>query len=297
MNITFRQLRLFLALADSGSVSAAARRMHVTQPTASMQLKEITQQVGIPLYEVVGRKLSLTEVGKRLAETARDITHCWESFEQEIDAFQGLTRGKIRVAVVSTAKYFMPRLVGSFCKLHPSIDVALEILNRDSVVELLRDNRDDFYIMSMPPGDIELTDESFMQNPIVVIASIGDPLSKAKSLGLNDLAKHRFILREKGSGTRMAADQHFRAVRFRPDIRLELGSNEAIKESVAGGLGLGVLSRHALHGHEGEHGVRILHVKGFPLASAWHIVHPSAKRLSPLAQAFKQHILTEVAKS
>ena len=297
MNITFRQLRLFLALADSGSVSAAARRMHVTQPTASMQLKEITQQVGIPLYEVVGRKLSLTEVGKRLAETARDITHCWESFEQEIDAFQGLTRGKIRVAVVSTAKYFMPRLVGSFCKLHPSIDVALEILNRDSVVERLRDNRDDFYIMSMPPGDIELTDESFMQNPIVVIASIGDPLSKAKSLGLNDLAKHRFILREKGSGTRMAADQHFRAVRFRPDIRLELGSNEAIKESVAGGLGLGVLSRHALHGHDGERGVRILHVKGFPLASAWHIVHPSAKRLSPLAQAFKQHILTEVAKS
>jgi DNA-binding transcriptional LysR family regulator len=262
-----------------------------------MQLKEITQQVGIPLYEVVGRKLSLTEVGKRLAETARDITHCWESFEQEIDAFQGLTRGKIRVAVVSTAKYFMPRLVGSFCKLHPSIDVALEILNRDSVVERLRDNRDDFYIMSMPPGDIELTDESFMQNPIVVIASIGDPLSKAKSLGLNDLAKHRFILREKGSGTRMAADQHFRAMRFRPDIRLELGSNEAIKESVAGGLGLGVLSRHALHGHDGEHGVRILHVKGFPLASAWHIVHPSAKRLSPLAQAFKQHILTEVAKS
>jgi DNA-binding transcriptional LysR family regulator len=297
MNITFRQLRLFLALADSGSVSAAARRMHVTQPTASMQLKEITQQVGIPLYEVVGRKLSLTEVGKRLAETARVITHCWESFEQEIDAFQGLTRGKIRVAVVSTAKYFMPRLVGSFCKLHPSIDVALEILNRDSVVERLRDNRDDFYIMSMPPGDIELTDESFMQNPIVVIASIGDPLSKAKSLGLNDLAKHRFILREKGSGTRMAADQHFRAMRFRPDIRLELGSNEAIKESVAGGLGLGVLSRHALHGHDGEHGVRILHVKGFPLASAWHIVHPSAKRLSPLAQAFKQHILTEVAKS
>ena len=297
MNITFRQLRLFLALADSGSVSAAARRMHVTQPTASMQLKEITQQVGIPLYEVVGRKLSLTEVGKRLAETARDITHCWESFEQEIDAFQGLTRGKIRVAVVSTAKYFMPRLVGSFCKLHPSIDVALEILNRDSVVERLRDNRDDFYIMSMPPGDIELTDESFMQNPIVVIASIGDPLSKAKSLGLNDLAKHRFILREKVSGTRMAADQHFRAMRFRPDIRLELGSNEAIKESVAGGLGLGVLSRHALHGHDGEHGVRILHVKGFPLASAWHIVHPSAKRLSPLAQAFKQHILTEVAKS
>jgi DNA-binding transcriptional LysR family regulator len=295
MNITFRQLRLFLALADSGSVSAAARRMHVTQPAASMQLKEISQQVGMPLYELVGKKLSLTEAGLMLAQTARQITHNWESFEQEIDAFQGLSRGKIRIAVVSTAKYFMPRLVGSFCKLYPNIDIALEILNRDSVVHRLRENRDDFYIMSMPPGDLDLGVERFMENPIVVITSSNDPISKRKNLSLNDLRKHRFILREKGSGTRMAADRFFRARRFQPDIRLELGSNEAVKESVAGGLGLGVLSRHALHGQEGEHGVRTLQVEGFPLASAWHIVHPSAKKLSPLAQAFKQHIMLDVS--
>ncbi|MFM2210556.1 MAG: HTH-type transcriptional activator CmpR, partial [Pseudomonadota bacterium] len=154
MNVTFRQLRLFLALADTGSVSAAARVMHVTQPTASMQLKEVTGAVGLPLYEVVGRRLHLTDAGRALASTARDMLQSWEAFEQEIDAVKGLSRGKLRIAVVSTAKYFMPRLIGSFCRKHPAIDVSLEILNRDGVVQRLRDNTDDLYIMSMPPPDM-----------------------------------------------------------------------------------------------------------------------------------------------
>lgn len=296
MNVTFRQLRLFLALADTGSVSAAARVMHVTQPTASMQLKEVSGAVGLPLYEVVGRRLHLTDAGRALAATAREMLQAWESFEQQIDAVKGLSRGKLRIAVVSTAKYFMPRLIGSFCRKHPAIDVSLEILNRDGVVQRLRDNTDDLYIMSMPPADMDLSDEIFLSNPIVVIAPTTDPLSRRGPLTLADLADRRFILREKGSGTRMAADQHFRKARFRPDVRLELGSNEAIKESVAGGLGVGVVSRHALHGHQKEHGVAIIDVQGFPLPSAWHIVHPSARKLSPVAAAFRQHMLREVAR-
>ncbi len=297
MNITFRQLRLFLALADTGSVSGAARQMHVTQPTASMQLKDMAQAVGLPLYEVVGRKLHLTEAGRQLAETARAMTRAWEDFEQEVDGMKGLSRGKLRIAVVSTAKYFMPRLVGSFCRKHPQIDVALEILNRDGVVQRLRENLDDLYIMSMPPPDLDLRDEVFMANPIVVIAPSASPLARAAAVPLAQLAGERFILREKGSGTRMAADRHFKQARFRPDVRLELGSNEAIKESVAGGLGLGVVSRHALHGHDREHGVRVLDVQGFPVPSAWHLVHPAAKRLPPVATAFREHVLREVARS
>ena len=135
MNVTFRQLRLFQALADTGSVSAAARVMHVTQPTASMQLKEVSQAVGLPLYEVLGRKVYLTDAGRELAAAARAMTGIWESFEQGVDAVKGLARGRLRVAVVSTAKYFIPRLIGSFCRKHPAIDVALEILNRDGVVQ------------------------------------------------------------------------------------------------------------------------------------------------------------------
>jgi DNA-binding transcriptional LysR family regulator len=293
MNVTSRQLRLFLALADTGSVSAAAKAMHVTQPTASMQLKEVTQSVGLPLYEVVSKKIYLTEVGKELAATARAMAQTWDAFEQNVDAIKGLSRGKLRVAVVSTAKYFMPRIVGSFCTRYPAIDVSLEILNRDGVVQRLRDNLDDLYIMSMPPSDMDLTDEAFMPNPIVVIAPTVDPLAERVSVPLHELAQRRFILREKGSGTRMAGDQFFRQMKFRPNVRLELGSNEAVKESVAGGLGIGVVSRHCLHGLLKEHGVSVVDVKGFPVPSAWHIVQPAGRKTSPLAMAFRQHLREE----
>ena len=294
MNVTFRQLRLFQALADTGSVSAAARVMHVTQPTASMQLKEVSQAVGLPLYEVLGRKVYLTDAVRELAAAARAMTGIWESFEQSVDAVKGLARGRLRVAVVSTAKYFIPRLIGSFCRKHPAIDVALEILNRDGVVQRLRENLDDLYIMSMPPADMDLGDEIFMPNPIVVIAATSDVLSKSARIPLSELASRRFILREPGSGTRMAVDRYFRRMKFRPDVRLELGSNEAVKESVAGGLGVGVVSSHVLHGHRKEHGVRVIDMEGFPLPSAWHLVHPSSKKLSPLALAFKAHLLKEI---
>ncbi len=295
MNATFRQIRLFKALADTGSVSGAARAMHVTQPTASMQLKEISQAIGLPLYDVIGKKVHLTEVGQALALTARSMVFEWESFQQRVDEIKGLSRGKLRVAVVSTAKYFMPKMIGSFCQKYPAIDVALEILNRDGVVQRLQNNLDDLYIMSMPPTTMNLHDELLMPNPIVVIASISDALAAKKKISLTELKNHRFILREPGSGTRMAGDQFFRQKKFKPNIRLELGSNEAVKESVAGGLGIGVISRHALHGMDKEHGVRVIDVVGFPLPSAWHMVNPSHQKLSPVTLAFRKHLQKEIA--
>lgn len=294
MNITFRQLRLFLALADTGSVSAAAKAMHVTQPTASMQLKEISQSIGMPLYEVMSRKVHLTDMGRELARTAREMVQLWEAFEQGVDGAKGLTRGKLKIAVVSTAKYFMPRFIGSFCRKHPHIDVALEILNRDGVVQRMRQNLDDLYIMSQPPAEMDLVDDLLMDNPLVLIAATSDPLTRQAGLAVADLADRRFILREKGSGTRMGVDQFFRKQKFQPDIRMELGSNEAIKEAVAGGLGVGVISSHALHGHQKEHGVAVVDASGFPIVSRWHIVHAKGKKLSPVAGAFKEHVLRDV---
>jgi DNA-binding transcriptional LysR family regulator len=258
-----------------------------------MQLKQVAQAVGLPLYEIVSKKIYLTDVGKELATTARTIADAWDAFEQGIDQTKGLTRGKLRVAVVSTAKYFMPRMIGTFCKLHPAIDVSLEILNRDGVVRRLRENTDDIYIMSRPPADMPLRDEVFMENPIVMIASASDPLVRRANIPIQELRKHRFVLREQGSGTRMAADEFFGSRRFRPDIRLELGSNEAIKEAVAGGLGIGIISLHALHGHRKEHGVSVINVDGFPIASKWHLVHPERRMLSPIAAAFREHLLVE----
>ncbi len=294
MNATFRQLRLFLALAETGSVSAAARLMHVTQPTASMQLKEIASSVGLPLYEVIGKSLRLTEVGQELAATARAMSLSWDAFEQSVDGIKGLSRGKLRVAVVSTAQYFMPRVIGSFCKKYPHIDVALEVLNRDGVVQRLREALDDLYIMSMPPTNVDLHDEIVMPNPIVVIASAAEAATLKGKIKLQALASARFILREPGSGTRMAVNHHFQKKKFKPHVRLELGSNEAVKESVAAGLGIGVVSRHVLHGMDTENGVRVIHVEGFPLPSAWHMVHHAQQKISPAAMAFKAHLMAEI---
>jgi DNA-binding transcriptional LysR family regulator len=293
MNVTFRQLRLFLALAETGSVSRAAARLHVTQPTASAQLKELTEAIGLPLHEVISRRVHLTDAGRSLAQTARDMMMAWEAFEQHVDQVKGLSRGRLRIAAVSTAKYFIPRLVGSFCKLHPAIDVSLEVLNRDGVVARLKENLDEIYIMSMPPDVIDLEDEVFMENPLVLIAARQAFQPSRLPRRLADLKGQRFILREQGSGTRMATDQHFRTQRFTPDVRLELGSNEAIKEAVAGGLGLGVISLHALQGTGGLRDLRRLDVEGFPISSRWHVVHPRAKQLSPIAQAFRAHLLAQ----
>lgn len=289
MNLTFRQLRLFLALADSGSVSAAARALHVTQPTASMQLKEISQAVGMPVYEVIGKRVFLTEAGRALADTGRTIAGEWEALTQKFDAMRGLTRGRLRVSLVNTAQYFMPRLLGEFYAVHPEIDISLEVLNRDGVVARLRENLDDLYIMSMPPADVELEDNVFMPNPLLLVAPAAHPLAKRRKLTLDKLQDERFILRERGSGTRMAAEQLFRQQKFRPRLRMELGSNEAIRQAVAGGLGVAVLSRHALD--DGRHGVAVLNVDGFPLHSQWHVVHPKGKRLSPIAAVFREHLL------
>lgn len=290
MHATFRQLRLFLAFAEHLSVTAAARACHVTQPTASMQLRELSEGVGVPLYEQVGKRLYLTAAGEALARTARAMLDEWTAFEQHVDGIKGKTRGRLRLSVVSTAKYFVPRLLGSFCAAFPDIDVALEVLNRDGVVRRLRDNLDDLYIMSMPPADLELERHAFMANPLDIIATAAHPLAGRGRIALAELASMRFILREKGSGTRLACDNHFRALGFKPDIRMELGSNEAIKQAVAAGLGLGIISRHARAQAPAEENLAVLDVEGFPVQSNWWTLYRKGKKLSPVATAFLQHL-------
>lgn len=290
MNATFRQLRLFLALAEHGSITAAARACHVTQPTVSMQLRELSESIGLPLYEQIGKKLYLTAAGEALAETARAMVEEWSAFGQRIDAMKGLARGRVRLAVVSTAKYFVPRLLGSFCASHPDVDVALEVLNRDGVVARLQDNRDDLYIMSMPPEHLELERHDFLPNPLVLIAPERHPLAGQCQIALSELQDERFILRERGSGTRLSCDAHFGQQGFRPRVRLELGSNEAIQQAVAGGMGLAIISRHALPQHLSDNQLTLLDVQGFPLQSQWWTLYPRGKRLSPLAQVLLEHI-------
>ena len=197
--------------------------------------------------------------------------------------------------MVSTAKYFVPRLLGGFCEQHPSIDIALEVLNRDGVVQRLRENRDDLYVMSQPPADMDLQDQAFLDNPLHLIAPASHPLAQRQRVALKALAGERFILRERGSGTRLATERHFSAAGFTPALTLELGSNEALKEAVAGHLGVGIVSRHALKAEEIGRDLVLLPVSGFPIRSQWHLVHPRAKQLSPIAQVFREHLLGSAA--
>jgi LysR family transcriptional regulator, low CO2-responsive transcriptional regulator len=197
------------------------------------------------------------------------------------------------VAVVSTAKYFVPRLLGTFCRQYPDIDIALEVLNRDGVVQRLRANLDDIYIMSIPPQDIDIERQDFLANPLVVVAPGGHPLAGAKKAPLARLAAERFMLRERGAGTRLACDAHFRQQRFKPQLRLELGSNEAIKQAVAGGMGIAVLSRHALGEHLAEDSLAILDIEDFPIHASWYIVQRRGKRLSPIAGVFQAHLVAQ----
>lgn len=290
MYYTRRQLQLFLAVAEHGGISAAARACHVTQPTVSMQLRELADAVGLPLYEQIGRQLHLTPAGEALVATARAMNDEWSAFEQRIAGLKGLTEGRLRVAVVSTAKYFIPRMLGQFCKQHPGIDVALAVENRDGVVARLRGNADDLYIMSQPPADIEVERHTFLPNPLVVIAPRKHPLAARRRIALDTIADQPFVMREPGSGTRLACEAHFAQAGFAPRIRLELGSNEAIRQAVEGELGLGIVSMHALAGVAPGDRPAVLPVSGFPIRSSWSILYPRGKRLSPIASVFLDYL-------
>jgi DNA-binding transcriptional LysR family regulator len=296
MNITFKQMRLFLALADTLSVTKASQKMGITQPTASMQLKEITESIGLPLFEVINKKVHLTEMGEKLALTSRAMLSEWQSFEQSIEELSGYHGGSLKVAVVSTAKYFIPKLLGSFYALYPHIDIALEVLNRDGVIKRLQDNKDDLYIMTKPPSEIDIQEEMFMSNPLVIIAHKSHPLSEKNNISLDALKDERFILRENGSGTRLFTEQHFKKKKFKPKILLELGNNEAIKKCVESRLGLAVISRHAIEDYNLQKNLSILEVKDFPIASNWFIVNLKGKRFSPIALAFHNHLINEAKK-
>ena len=295
MHFTVRQMNVLLAVAEHGSLTIAAKACHITQPTVSMQLKAMADQVGLPLYEVIGKQVFLTSAGEAVARSARLIRDELQFLEQSIHALKGHTQGSLRVALVSTAKYFVPRMLGSFFKKYPEIDISFEVLNRDGVVSRLKENADDLYIMSMPPAELDLECFAFMENPLSVIAPRKHVLAQRKSISLSELKEEQFILREPGSGTRLACNAFFAKKRFQPKVRLELGSNEAIKHAVASGLGLSVLSEHALVGRGVKEGLVILPIHDFPILSNWWIIFPKGKRLSPIAQVFLQHLKKNVS--
>jgi LysR family transcriptional regulator, low CO2-responsive transcriptional regulator len=248
---------------------------------------------GAPLFEQIGKKLYLTEAGQTLYATCHELFDTWARFEMAAADLQGIKRGTLRIAIVSTAKYFVPRMLGPFCKKYPDIDVVLEIANRDEIIERLTNNRDDLYIMGVPPADLPVETHPFLENPLLIIAPHDHELAKRKKIPLLRMEQERFISREKGSGTRIAAEDFFATKNIRLNIKMELANNEAIKWSVAGGMGVAVLSQHALLHEPMRDKLVVLDVQGFPIHATWHVVYPAGKKLSVLAQTFFDYIKHE----
>ncbi|MFN0317708.1 MAG: LysR substrate-binding domain-containing protein [Burkholderiales bacterium] len=293
MRVTWNQLRLFEAVARNSSFTRAAEELHVVQPTVSAQVKQLAQSVGSPLFEQLGKKIYLTDAGKELYKTCRELSDVWSRFEMAVASLKGLRQGRLSVSIVTTAKYFIPRLLGTFCQHFPDVEVALHVLNRDQVVQRLADNLDDLYIMAVPPEHLPIEKHPLLGNPLVAIAPPNHELAGKKRIPLARFAAERMVLREPGSGTRIALEQLFLKRKITPRIRMELGNNEAIKWAVSGGLGVSVLSEHSLMSEPVQGKVAILDVEGFPLHGHWYIVYPEGKQLSVVARTFFDYLLEE----
>lgn len=292
-NATFRQLQVFEAIARNNSFTVAAEELHLTQPTLSMQVKKLTGIVGMPLYNQIGKKIYLTEVGEELLKTCKSVFDSLADFQMTISDMQGIKQGNLRIAGVTTAEYFAPRILGSFCKKYPGINVALEVINRERVLERLEQNLDDIYIVGQAPTGAEIHRIPFLANPVVVLAPPSHPLANERDIPVKALEQENFIMREPGCGTYGSISRLLKNRDFCFKGSMELGSNEAVKQAVIGGLGISMLSVYALT-HELQAGeLVVLDVQGFPIEDQWYLCYPKGKQLSMVAQVFLEYMLNE----
>ncbi|MEL0438674.1 LysR family transcriptional regulator [Phycobacter sp. K97] len=290
MRYSLRQLQIFQEVAQHLSYTRAAEMLHLTQPAVFAQVRQLEDQTGHKLIERKGKTLFLTEAGETVLLSAQRILGEAEDLDMRLTELRGLARGRLRLAVVSTAKYDIPARIGAYSKSYPGIDVALTVCNREEILSRFDQNADDLYVLGTPPHELEAEIERFAENPLVAIAPPDHPLAAQTGLTMKDLAEYPFLTRESGSGTRLAAERCFEEAGAAPRVRLELGANEAVKQGVIAGLGLSVLSRSTValelrHGYLTE-----LDVVPFPIVRHWHAVWPKARQLTLAAEAFLQQL-------
>ncbi len=293
-HLTLRQLQVFEAITRHGSFTRAAEELCLTQPTVSAQMKNLTEAIGLPLFEQLGKRIYSTAAGQELYAACRELFERLARFEMTVADMKGLKQGQLRLAVVTTAKYFAPRLLGPFCQRYPGIEVALKVTNRELILERLAENLDDLYILGQPPEELATESRVFLENPLVVLAPGHHPLVGQRAISLARIAAEPWLMREEGSGTRMALERLFREHGLAPGVRMELGSNEAIKQAIVGGLGISALSRHTIALEAATGQLAVLDVEGFPIRRAWYVVRLAGKQLSVVAQAFLDHLLETV---
>ena len=293
MHITIRQLQVFEAVARQLSYTRAAEELHLTQPAVSMQIKQLESSVGLSLFEQLGKRVFMTQAGETMLRHAQTIMRHLATAREEMDELKGVDSGRLRIAVASTVNYFATRLLATFARLHPSVQITLDVTNRETLLQKLEDNQPDVVLMGKPPKDLDLDADAFMDNPLIMIARPDHPLSKHRSIALKELTEETFVVREPGSGTRIAMERFFDQKSFAPSATIEMTGNETIKQSVEAGLGLAIVSVHTVELELTLERLGRLDVRGMPIMRRWYVGHRRGKRLSPTAQAFRQFVLDE----
>ena len=287
---TLRQLEIFLKVAEHGSMSRAAEELFLSHSAVSLQIRKLSDAIGLPLHEVIGKKLYLTEAGREVEATGVQIFDAIRRLDETINNLKGLTSGRLAISVVTTAKYFLPRILGPFCRDYPDLDLSFHIGNRAEIMRRLDDNRDDLYIFNGLPQDIDIESYRFLPNPIAVIASSKHRLAGKKGLHWEDLADEKFLMREPGSGTFEAIRQYLDDNNLKLGKTMTIESNEALKYAVVEDMGITMLSAYVLADAVGPD-LAQLRVRGFPIMSDWYVVHPRAKQLSLIAERFLEFVL------
>jgi DNA-binding transcriptional LysR family regulator len=294
MNLTFRQLRVFAEVARHGSMARAAEMLHLTPPAVSMQIKELEGQVGLPLFDRQGRTVALSTAGRDFLVHAKRLLAALKEADDAMARMKRVERGLLTIGMVGTAKYFVPHLLARFHEEHLGVDLRLRVVgNREQLVALMASGEVDLCVMGRPPREIATRAEAFAPHPLVFVAPPGHPLLLLPQAPVAALAPYALIAREQGSGTRTAMTNFFAEHRFTPNISMEMGSNETIKQSVIAGLGLSFLSLHTVGLELRSSLLKVLDIAGTPLMRTWHVVHLGAKVLSPAAEAFRHFVIEE----
>lgn len=290
---TLRQLDTFLEVARQLSVSRAAELLHVTQPAVSMQIRQLEEVVGMALYEQAGRKIRLTDAGLDFEAYAIGAVAQLKQLDDAMAQRRGLKKGRVTLAIVSTAKYFVPMLLVKFRKRFPDIEISLQIHNRENIMKLLARNEIDLVVMGRAPDSLDCVATAFATNPLGVVSAPEHPLSRRRGAPLSILDGQEFVVREMGSGTRHAMERLFVENAIEPRIVMEMPSNETIKQAVMAGMGLSFLSLRAIRHELASGHLVLLDIAGLPLVRHWHITHLASKRLSPPAREFKSFLIEE----
>lgn len=296
-NATLRQLKVFETVARHASFSRAAEELHLTQPAISTQVKTLESHVGLPLFEQLGKKIYLTPAGTELLFYSKQIIRLFQEAEEALTQFKGISGGKLNVSVISAGDYFFPRLLVEFARQHKGVTLNLKVHNREELLQQLEENLTDLAIMVRPPKDLDTVNESFAPHPYVIVAAPGHPLAKAKSIRADVLLDEPFVVREKGSDTWNSMEEGFAGKLNLEQIHIamEIKSTETIKQAVIAGIGISFLSAHTISLELKAGSLVVLDVVGFPVMLNWYVVHRRNKRLPPVAQAFKEFLMSEGA--